>query len=885
MRVHPAAFRREYSDEMIEYYRTVLQTEGAARGAVWRVRFLVRSVYAAVRRGVGQRLSARSRPGDRGTSRIRFGDTLALDFRHALRSLAHRRGFAAAVVAVLAIGMGANTAVFGVLNAVLLRPLPYPSPEQLVRVYQAFPEAPTDPGYVTAPAFVHLRENAQSFESLAAMYTYAETGADVTGHGDPVRVRTLGVTPGYFAVLDVRMVRGRAFGEQEGVNAGNIVLRTEQDAAAAGIVVSSALAESRGVDVGATLVLDGTAREITGILPSGFEDPVVGGVDVLVPLSVGSGDWEDWQWGNHYLTLLGRLRPDVSRAAAQADVERLYVLMEEISPSRDNETGWVASLHDDVVGSADTLLVLLMGAVGFLLLVACVNVASLFLARGAAREREMAVRAALGSPRWRVVRQLLIESMSLSIAGAVAGLLVGRVVAGGLVALSPTDLIPGDGVPFDAAVFGFGALMAIFSGAFFGLAPALSMTGVRIERSLRQGGRSGGQGERESRSRDALVVAQLALSLMLLVGAGLLVRSFIELRSTDLGFDEAGVQTFEVNLPSSRYDAAARIRFYDDLHARISALPGVRSIAAVSHLPVTGRALVWGVRKSADGEPDDAPNIQADQRTVQGDYFTAARIPVLAGRVFERSDDASAPGRAVVSASFAEQMFPGDDAVGRSIVVNDPLEIIGVVGDVAVDARGGIAPVVYHTHRQFADNRNWAMRQVVALDASVPGLMAAARRQLEAIDPSLVLYRPAPLGAVIDRDTSSERFATLLLGAFAGVAVLLAAVGVYGVLAWSVSRRRHEIGVRMALGASAGVIRSMVVRRGLVLAVLALGLGLAGALALTRLLSAFLFGVGVRDPVTFAAASGVVGAVALMASLLPAISATRVNPVSAFRSD
>jgi putative ABC transport system permease protein len=484
------------------------------------------------------------------------------------------------------------------------------------------------------------------------------------------------------------------------------------------------------------------------------------------------------------------------------------------------------------------------------------------------------------------MRQLLIEAVLLSLAGAFSGVLVGRALAGGLVALSPLDLPGGDALPFDGWVFGFSIMMGLVAGLVFGLLPALAATGGRVERLLRQSGRGGGPGERESRTRDVLVVAQLALSLVLLSGAGLLMRSLQNLRAQDLGFRAAGVMTFEVNLPLARYDAGARARFHEELHDRLGAIPGVRAVAAVSRLPVTGRTLSWGVRRvTGDGSAME-PHVSADQRAVQGDYFGLARIPVRAGRAFGPQDRAGAPGRVVISESLARMLFPEGDAMGGRIsVAGDPLEIIGVVGDVAVDARGEVAPVVYHAHHQFADNRNWSMRQLVAVDGTVPGLMDAVRHALATIDPALVLHRPAPFDSVIRRDTATDRFVTLLLAAFAGLAVLLAAVGVYGVLAWSVSRRRHEIGVRMALGARATDIRGMIVRRGVLLVVASLGLGLAGAFALTRLLDAFLFGVGVRDPLTFALASGVIGAVALTASLVPAISATRVDPVSAFRSD
>jgi predicted permease len=545
----------------------------------------------------------------------------------------------------------------------------------------------------------------------------------------------------------------------------------------------------------------------------------------------------------------------------------------------------VAPLQADAVGGAGRTLWVLFGAVALLLVIACVNVASLFMARGAARQAELAVRSALGCSRWRLVRQLVVESLLLSLAGGVAGLGVAHLVTRVLLGAAPEAIARTGAGVLDASVFLFGFVVAAVAGLAFGTAPAVQFTRPDLERVLREGGRGGTASRRQTRARNALVICQVALALVLLVGAGLLLRSFERLRAADLGIDAAHVLTFDVHLPAGRYeDPARRVGFHRDLQQRVGRLPGVRAAAAVSRLPVTGTYHSWGTRRP-DRPPRAGSGIQPEQRVIEGDYFAALRIPVLRGRTFSPLDTASAPRRVVISAETMRRVFPDEDPVGRRLnVAGSDVEVIGVVGDVAIGARAARRPMVYHSHTQFADNRNWALTQVVALDRDTPGILSEVRRELAAIDPALVLDQPRMLEDVIGRDVAQERFAMLLLGAFALLALVLAAVGIYGVLSYAVTARGRELGIRMALGASTGSVRRLVVGDGGRLALAGLALGLPAGLAATRALGSLLYGVSATEPMVFAAAAGVLGAAALAASWIPARTATKVDPLQALRS-
>src|SRR5712691_9941875 len=771
-------------------------------------------------------------------------DGMFLDLKHAVRSIAAGPRFAAMVIVTLALGIGANTAVFSVLNRVVLKPLPYEDPERLVRVYHSSGD---DNSYLTGLAAADYRDHSRTLE-VAVLYTYSVQGADLTDRAEPERVRTMPVSADYFRVLRAHPILGHTFE------------RADERADARVAVVSERIwrthLDARTDAVGRLLSLNGIPHRVVAVLPDGFDDPLESDVAVWTPLNLQPGGPNSFD--NYYLSIVARLKAGVSVEQAQAELTAPATAMQSDSaPSKSRWSARVVPLQIDTVGSARPLLWILLGAVGLLLIIACVNVASLLLARGAERESDLAVRAALGCSRARLVRQLSIESLLLSLAGGIAGLFVAPAVTRVLLAAAPTAVAHAGNGTLERAVLAFSVGIALVSGIVFGVAPAAKVARTDLEAVLRESGRTGSGSHRQTRARNGLVVCQVALALVLLVGAGLLLRSFERLRSVALGVRPSRVLTFAVNLPSGRYpDAEQRARFHRDFQARLAALPGVRAAAAISRLPVTGTYHSWGVRRA--DLPPESHSTQAQQRVIEGPYFDAVGIPLLRGRTFSAEDDARAPRRVVISQELARQMFPSENPVGKRVrVAGAQPEIIGVVADVALGPRSSPRPYVYHSHSQFASDRNWALTEVVAFDGDRPALLSDARRELSRIDPALVLYEPRLLEDVIGGGVAQERFALLLVASFAALALVLAAVGIYGVLSYSVSRRRREMGIRMALGAPAGAIRSMIMRDGGRLVVTGVALGLVGAFSATRFLRLLLFGVSTTEPVVFTAAAAV----------------------------
>jgi predicted permease len=785
-------------------------------------------------------------------------------------------GFASIVIVTLALGLGATTAVFGVLRSVVLAPLPYDDPERLIRLYQPYRNALDEPTYVTGPSFEHLRENTRSMEGVTAAYTYAATGADVVVGRLPERMRTLQVSSDYFRVLGTETEEGRTFAvEEERENVRVAVLSASSWRRLGG----GAAWRSRS-----TIQLDGVTYDVIGIMPDEFEDPLVGVVDVWVPLALRGGEWENWEWDNHWLTVIGRLAPGVSPEAAQREVTALSEQQAELAPPATGYTLRIRSLDDDLLGNSDRLLYLLMGAVTFLLLIACVNIASLYLARSLERWQELAVRTVLGSTRLRLARQFILEALVLAAGGA----MVGGVLAYGalrvLLVLAPVELR--GSAPIDPSVFAFGLATALVCGLLFGAAPAVNVWRAGPASVLRANGRAGGS-RGAARARQVLTVVQVALALVLVVGAGLLIASVRHLQEVDLGFVPGRALTFELNLPDSRYgEPAGRIVFHEELPQRLAELPGVRAAGAISWLPATGRGFIWGTwRGTATGRIDETFT-SADQRVIAGDYFAATGMRILQGRTFRAEDGPDSPTRVIINQTLANRLFPDTDALsGRVWISGTGMDVVGIVSDAAHDARGETSAAAYHPIAQFAARRNWSMKYVVAPIGDAPGLERDVRGLLRSMDPELVVHAPEPLAAVVGRGTARERFAMRLLGAFAGIALVLATIGIYGVLANAVQRRRREIGIRLALGAHAPSIRRMVVLQGVMLGGLGITIGIAGALALSQLLESFLFGVSALDPRVFISGAAATIGIAAFASWLPSRAATRVSPAEAFRTD
>ena len=783
------------------------------------------------------------------------------DLRFAIRALRKAPAFCTVVIVTLALGIGANTAVFSVLHAAILTRLPYPAPEDLVRIYF---ESGGERSYLSGTPLIELRDQSRTLD-VATTYTYSERSVDLTDRGRPERLAATAVSANYFDVMRVPLLAGRAFTRDEERADPRVAVVSQR-------VWQDYLGGDRGA-VGRTLTMDGVAVQIVGIMPAGFEDPFQQRVEIWFPENLQPGGRNNWS--NHYLSTVARLRPGYSLSGAVAETR---VIAERQAPNYRNDrspTLTVVPLQTDVVGAAGPMLYVLLGAVALLLLLACANVASLLLARAAGRATELTVRAALGSSRWRIVRQLLVESVVLSLTGGLVGLAFAFGVSRLLLAAAPVTVISAT-ASLDLQVFLYCFAVAVGSGVAFGLVPAVHASRPDLDSVLREGGRSGSASRRQTRAWNALVVCQVGVALVLLVGAGLLLKSFHRLQGVSLGIQPTHVTTVQVNLPTARYGTEQRRRFHPAFEARIAGLPGVRAVGAISRLPATGDFHMWGTRiPGTSGWP-----VQPQQRVIEGRYFEAMGIPIVRGRTFGPEDQAALDRRVVASETVANVLFPNADPLGRQVeVIGTMVTIIGVVPDVAVDARGLRRPAVYHSHAQFADNRNWSLTQVIATDGPSPGLVDAVRRELHALDPQLVLHEPQPLAEIIGRGQARERFSLQLIGVFAVLAVVIAGIGLYGVLAYSVTSRRREIGIRMALGAQASSVRRHFVSAGGKLTIAGLVAGAVAALAATRALQSLVFEISVTDPFVFAGAAVILALVSGAAAWIPARAATRVDPL------
>jgi predicted permease len=807
--------------------------------------------------------------------------TVGQDLRYALRSLRKSPGFTALAVLAIALGIGANTAVFTVVNGVLLRPLPLVQPERLFlisympRVGSVFSQLRlSDHDYFEFQRWTH------AFERVT---TYYQSQVTLTGAGDAVRLHAAVVTPSFFPVLRVNPEMGRTFASQE-----------EQPGAPGVAVLSQELWRSRfAADphiLGKAITVDGVKRSVIGVMPAGFAFP--GDAQLWLPLAVDGAGPNSAFW-----PAFGRLRPSVTPRQAQAELEALAPQLPwqhlEAAAGAPNRNGWVAEvlpLQDLLVGQIRKSLLIFMGAVAFVLLIACTNVANLLLMKGSLRRQEMAVRTALGATRSRLIRQLLTESAMLSLGGAIAGLLLAILGVRALLALAPAGIIPRVAeIHLDARVIGFALGLGAVTGILFGLLPAVQATGRELRSFLSQAGRAvTGRGEG---LRSVLVISEIALTLVLLTGAGLLLKSFLRLRAVDPGFRAENVLTMTVDLPESLYNTTVAIQAF---HARtlekLSNLPGVLAAGAVNFLPLNG--VMWGLFHLYGGRPVP-PGYMVDKPAVSSEYFRVLGIPLLSGRAFSDRDNSTAPRVAIVSRSVARTFWPGGDALGQRITLEDHpksgnedwFTIIGVVDDVRQRSLTEKAhPAIYQPYAQvkkplFLSSMTFAIRT-----AAQPANMATAMRGvLREVDRNQPPQSIATMTDLVATTTAEPQFQTRLIGIFSMLALLLAAIGVYGVLACAVAERTREIGIRMALGAEKSDITRMILRRSLLLVTLGVALGVVGALAVTRVLARFLFEVKPTDLPTFLGVAALLVAVALLAGLLPAQRATRVDPLIALR--
>lgn len=800
-----------------------------------------------------------------------FDDTMR-DVAFSVRTLARSPAFALVVVITLAIGIGGTTAIVSTVDATLVKPLPYQEPGQLVRLYEGYIGDPSPHNFVSPTMFLAYRERLSSFDHLAAGYTYDDRGADIGTNGRAERIHVLGVSASYFATLRRQPTLGREFESAEENGAPSVILSHQ---------LWADRFHASAAALGAELVMDGKPYTVVGVMPKGFVDPLRPGVDAYTPLDLTPG-LDPSNIDNHYLTVIGRLRPGTPLSRAQGELDALGVALGREYPDAARAVARLYSLKQDMVGPATRALELVLGAVGLVLLLVCVNVATLLLVRASARAHEFALRSALGARRARLLRQMLVESLVLALAGDALGLIVARVAMSGIADLGAGSVPRLTTLSLDPRLLAFSVIITTASAVVFGLTPALRAARTDPIDALRGEDRALAGSRGHNRLRSALVTAQVALAFVLMVGAGVLLVSFHRIRSLDLGVDGDRALVFELHLPVARYDSTARAFFYEDVAARIARLPGVRAAGGISKLPATGEYHEWGtIPLTGPNVGLTEGNLGAQQRVVSGDYFRAVGIRILEGRAFDARDGVGTPKRVVVSTSAAARLFPGVDPIGQRLRTGGfEWEVIGVVPDVSVNAEGDREPTIYHAHAQFAGDRNWALTQVVSTSEPPADLVPSIQRIVAERDPQLVMYRPMTLAEAIGAGTAQRKFTLVMLASFALVAVLLAALGLFGALAYAVKLRSREFGVRMAIGADRGTIRRLVLRQGFVVTLAGIAIGLVGSAAFARMMTSLVFHVRPLDPSVLAGAAGVILAVGAIAAYLPARRATAVDPRS-----
>jgi putative ABC transport system permease protein len=802
-------------------------------------------------------------------------ETFLRDVRYGLRILRAYPGFTLTAVLTLALGIGANTAIFSVASGVLLRPLPYPGADRIAMVWMDNARINLREDWHSYPNYEDYRDQSSTFAHMAAFNTMARTFAD---GGEPERVIGAHSTANLFAVLGVSPLHGRTYDEKEGQPGGEAV-----------VVLSHGLWQrrfgGRADLVNSTIQMNGASARVIGIMPAGFAFPVK---DTAFWIPTPLSEQSRTSRGSLWLQVVGRMKPGVSVEQAQADLSRVNAGILERFPQQKGYTVYVVSHFEQIVGRIRPAVLVLLGAVGFVLLIACTNVANLLLARASTRERELALRAAIGAGRGRLIRQMLTESLLLSVIGGLAGLGLAWLGLDALLATAPPDLPRLDEIRIDARVLVFTLGLSVATGLLFGVAPALQTAGADPGRTLKEGGRGATTVGRSLRR--ALVVLEVALAVVLLVGAGLMIRSFINVQRVDLGFVPDRVLTARIGLFGPGYRQPGKVtEFFRELVTRHEASPGIEGAAAVGTLFLS--ATPNSTNFSIEGRPDFTPEerIEVPVDSITPNYFSVMRVPLLAGRFFDERDAAGAPETVIINDSMARMFWPGEDPVGRRIKYGQLdsqgpwMTIVGVVGDTrrtGLDA--AVRPETYLPHAQApSGGMTVVVRTIGEPEAAVSGLRSVVR----SIDPTIPLFAARSVDDLLDDMTAQRRLNTLLLSVFGAVAALVAAVGVYGVLAYSVQQRRRELGVRVALGATAGTLLRLVLTEGLTLAGAGLVIGLLGALALGRVLTSLLYGVSATDPATLAAIAGLAGFTALLACLVPAIRAVRVDPTSALRAD
>lgn len=799
-------------------------------------------------------------------------ETISQDVRYGVRMMLKKPGFTAIAVITLALGIGANTAVFSVVNGVLLRPLPYKNVETILTVWQQNSKTGEKEDGASPANVLDWGERNEVFERLAAAEPYSHR---LSGSGDPESFRSWLVSDGFFEILGVGALQGRTFLPDEYKDGNERV-----------VVIGERFWRGRfGGDpgiIGQSLQLNGQPHTVVGVMPSAFEFP--SGRVMWAPRIVRDRDKQDR--GSGYIKVIARVKPGVTREQAQQGMESLQSRLAEEYPE-DKERGVVVvPLAEQMVAQARPALLLLLGAAGLVLLIACANVANLLLARGAWRQKEFAIRAALGAARSRLIRQLITESVLLGFLGGAGGILTAWWCIDLVLAFIPASLPRNTEISFDERVLMFSLAVSLLTAFIFGLAPSLQFSKPILQESLKEGRRAGGGGSFNHRLRNLLVVSEIALALTLLIGAGLLVRSFVRILQVDPGFSAANALSLEVHVWGSRRTAQQRAAFFEETIDRIAVLPGVEAAGAVSALPFHDNSIDINGTFSVEGRPATAQEPTSFLTVTTGDYFTAMAIPLRSGRLFTRSDREGSQPVALIGETTARRFWPDEDPVGKKIklaFLGQPKirEIIGVVGDArhtGLDSNPRTEIFLPHLQEPYG-----SMTYVIRTARESATLLQAVKNEVWAVNKDLPFASIATIDELVSRSLGERRFNLLLLGSFAVIALTLASIGIYGVMSFSISRRTHEFGVRMALGAQTVDVITLVLREGMILTMIGVAVGLAASLALTRLLSSLLFGVTATDPVTFVVISLVLAGVALTACFVPARRATKVDPMIALR--
>ena len=870
----------ELAQHLDEHYQQSLsrgaseaEAERSALDELKQIKLLGKELESAARSPAREPLVAGKQSGS-----TLLGD-LAQDLRYGMRVLVANPAFTIVAVVALALGIGANSVIFSVVNAVLLRPLPFKDPQQLVMVWEnaahfGFPK--------NTPSPANFLDWAQQNTVFSAMAATAQRSYNLTGAGEPERLDGRRVSANLFDLLGVRPLIGRSFVPEEDKPGTRVVILSEG-------LWKRRFGQDAGI-IGRAITLNSESYTVVGVMPRNVRLP---GMDnwhdqFWVPIAFPSE--EAAQRGNHFLECIARLKPGVNLQQARAEMETIAARLAQQYPEENTRIGAVViPLQEHMVGDIRPALLVLLGAVGFVLLIACANVANLLLARAAVRQKEIALRLALGADRGRLTRQFLAESVLLSLIGGGAGLILASIGLNALKHYIPANISQADTISIDPHVLIFTAVVALLTGLVFGLAPAAQASNFNLNDTLKETGRDANAGVKGNRIRNALVIAEVAVSFTLLIGAGLLINSFLHLRNLDPGFRSDHLLTMKIELSDVKYpDKEGRAQFFDELIRRVQVLPGVEAVAAGNNLPLTyfGDSMPIGVEGVPDPPPDQSPDVVL--RVVSPKYFGTMGIPLVAGRDFTEQDNAQATRVVIITEKTARHYWPGENPIGKrlkpgSSASDSPWrEVVGIVKDVrqndfVTDPKMQMY-MPYMQVQTFPPNALVVRTRLDPLSLAVP-----VRNQVWAIDKDQPVSDIRAMDEIVADAMARQRFSMLLLGIFAALALVLATVGIYGVMSYSVTQRTREIGIRMALGAQRSDMLKMAVWHGFQLVLIGLVLGLVAAFLLTRVMATLLFGISATDPVTFIVISVILLGVALLASYIPALRATRVDPMVALR--